>query len=84
MSATILGWWSSLILAGLALIISLLSVVIGSVNTGNKFPIPLALLYAGACALVIQHYLSWKPVVIIGVMAAITFIHILLFRKNSR
>jgi len=84
MSAAILGWWNSLILAGLALIISLLSVVIGSVNTGNKLPIPLALLYAGAWGLVIQHYLSWKPVVIIGIMAAITFIHILLFRKNSR
>src|SRR5450755_193903 len=83
-AAAILGWWNSLILAGLVFIISLLSVVIGAVNTGNKLPIPLALLYAGVWGLIIEHYLSWKPVGIIAVMAAITFIHFLLFHKNSR
>ena len=83
-SAAILNSSNSWMLFGLSLFISLLSVVIGAVNTGSLIPIPLALLYAGAWAIIISHYLALKPLYLIITISAITLAHILLFRKNYR
>ncbi len=82
--AAILGWSNSLVLFSLALIISLPCVIIGAVNTGNLIPIPLALLYASVWGIIIHHFRSWSLLDTIGIIVIITFIHLLLFRKNYR
>ena len=82
--AAILAWANSWVLFGLTLVISLPLTIIGAVNTGNLIPIPLALLYASIWGIIIHHYSSWNTLGIIGIIVAITFTHLLLFRKNYR
>jgi hypothetical protein len=83
-AAAIYNWANSLLLTLFYSLISLLCVVIGAINTGNKLPIPLAILYSIIWGFIIAHYLQPKPIIVIGVMAIIAFSHFLLFRKNSR
>lgn len=80
----ILGWSGSWGLFGLAFSISLPVFAYGTVNIYNQAAIPLALLYAGAWGLIIQHYVSWHPLVIIGISSLIACIHFFLFRRHER
>ena len=85
LAAAVFSWWNSWALTGLAFIISLSVVVRGAVNRGNFFPIPFAVIYGIVWGIIASHFfLSLKPVYVIGIMAAIAFIHFLLFHKHSR
>lgn len=84
-ATVVLAWPNSLVLSGLAFIISLSVVIIGAVNTANLLPIPLSVLYATVWGIIIGHFFpSLKLIYIFVIMAAITFIHFMLFHKNSR
>src|SRR5437660_422300 len=84
-ATAVLAWPNSLVLSGLAFIISLSVVIIGAVNTANLLPIPLAVIYATAWGVIIGHsFPSLNLIYIFVIMAAITFIHFMLFHKNSR
>ncbi len=82
--AAIHGWTDSWGLFGLAFCTSLLVFAYGIVNIYNPLAIPLALLYAGAWGLIIQHNVSWHPLVIIVISSLIACIHFVLFRRHVR
>ena len=82
--AAILGWSSSVVLAGLAFCISLPVFAYGTVNIYNEAAIPLALVFGGAWGVIIHRYVSWHIFIIISIFAFIVCIHFFLFRRHVR
>ncbi len=78
----ILGWSGSVVLAGLACLISLPVFAYGMVNIYNQATIPLALLYAGTWGIILHHYVSWPLLSIIGIFTLLACIHYFLFQRH--